>query len=115
MTPGGFKTTISAGERPQTYALENAATGTGKHDILLNIHALLPDLCTDMILVTATDTRTRRGTVDKSIRLHTQFSNCTWPAVPSKSFYFFLSNLEPLLGAWEVLKCGAVEGWKKSV
>jgi hypothetical protein len=26
----GFKTTISAGERPQTYALDRAATGTGK-------------------------------------------------------------------------------------
>jgi len=26
----GFETTISAGERPQTYTLERAATGTGK-------------------------------------------------------------------------------------
>ena len=25
----GFETTISAGERPQTYALDRAATGTG--------------------------------------------------------------------------------------
>jgi hypothetical protein len=25
----GFEPTISAGERPQTYALERAATGTG--------------------------------------------------------------------------------------
>jgi len=29
MPPVGFETTISAGERPQTYALERAATGTG--------------------------------------------------------------------------------------
>ena len=28
--PAGFEPTISAGERPQTYALERAATGTGK-------------------------------------------------------------------------------------
>jgi len=28
MTPLGFETTISAGERPQTYALDRAATGT---------------------------------------------------------------------------------------
>jgi len=28
MTPVGFETTISAGERPQTYALGRAATGT---------------------------------------------------------------------------------------
>jgi hypothetical protein len=31
--PVGFKTTISAGERPQTYALDSAATGTS-HKIL---------------------------------------------------------------------------------
>jgi len=27
----GFEPTISAGERPQTYALDRAATGTGVH------------------------------------------------------------------------------------
>jgi hypothetical protein len=29
MPPVGFETTISAGERPQTYALDRATTGTG--------------------------------------------------------------------------------------
>jgi hypothetical protein len=29
MPPVGFKPTISVGERPQTYALERAATGIG--------------------------------------------------------------------------------------
>ena len=29
MLPVGFERTISAGERPQTYALDRAATGTG--------------------------------------------------------------------------------------
>jgi len=29
MPPVGFKPTVSAGERPQTYALDRAATGTG--------------------------------------------------------------------------------------
>jgi hypothetical protein len=29
MPPVGFEPTISAGERPQTYALERAATGNG--------------------------------------------------------------------------------------
>ena len=29
MPPVGFETTISAGERPQTYALDRAVTGTG--------------------------------------------------------------------------------------
>ena len=31
MPPVGFEPTISAGERPQTYALDRAATGTGNH------------------------------------------------------------------------------------
>ena len=31
MPPVGFEPTISAGERPQTYALDRAATGTGIH------------------------------------------------------------------------------------
>jgi len=30
MTTVGFEPTISAGERPQTYALDRAATGIGK-------------------------------------------------------------------------------------
>jgi len=29
MPPVGFETTISAGERPQTYALNRVTTGTG--------------------------------------------------------------------------------------
>jgi len=29
MPPAGFDPTIPAGERPQTYALDGAATGTG--------------------------------------------------------------------------------------
>ena len=40
MPPVGFEPTISAGERPQTYALDRAATGTGflmfiKYQIML--------------------------------------------------------------------------------
>ena len=30
MPPVGFEPTISTGERPQTYALDRAATGTGQ-------------------------------------------------------------------------------------
>ena len=33
MTPVGFKPTISEGERPQTYALDRAATGTGNYNM----------------------------------------------------------------------------------
>ena len=35
MLPVGFEPTISAGERPQTYALDRAATGTGLIESLL--------------------------------------------------------------------------------
>ena len=35
MPPVGFEPTISAGERPQTYALDCAATGAGKWWTLL--------------------------------------------------------------------------------
>ena len=35
MPPVGFEPTISAGERPQTYVLDHAATGTGSfHDYI---------------------------------------------------------------------------------
>ena len=35
MPPVGFEPTISAGERPHTYALDRAATGTGRRPLLL--------------------------------------------------------------------------------
>jgi hypothetical protein len=37
MPPVGFELTISAGERPQTDALERAATGTGLFEYYMNI------------------------------------------------------------------------------
>ena len=38
MPPVGFEPTISAGKRPQTYALDGAATGTGPIDVYKNIY-----------------------------------------------------------------------------
>jgi len=35
MLPVGFEPTVSAGERPQTYALDRAATGTGSTVVLV--------------------------------------------------------------------------------
>jgi len=44
MHPAGFKPTISAGEQPQTYALDRAATETG----FTNIYVVCPKIkCTD--------------------------------------------------------------------
>jgi hypothetical protein len=40
MPPVGFKPTISAGERPQTVALDRAATGTGENPHLLHENPL---------------------------------------------------------------------------
>ena len=37
MTPVGFEPTIPAGERPKTYALDRAATGTGISVFLGNL------------------------------------------------------------------------------
>ena len=55
MPPVGFEPTISAGERPQTYALERAATGTGqiltltaqKRKVNLPLNAVTQALCTE--------------------------------------------------------------------
>jgi hypothetical protein len=53
MTPVGFEPTISAGERPQTYALDRAASGTGRtvsrmvyytHKYLISGHVPLSDI-----------------------------------------------------------------------
>jgi len=43
MTPAVFEPTISAGKRPQTYALDRAAIGTGKlvHLVGFNIQTSL--------------------------------------------------------------------------
>ena len=38
MPPVGFEPTIAAGERPQTYALDRAATGTGLHTQISHIN-----------------------------------------------------------------------------
>ena len=38
MPPLGFEPTISAGERPQTYALDRSATGTGLVDFTVEIY-----------------------------------------------------------------------------
>jgi hypothetical protein len=37
MPPVGLEPTISAGERPKTYALDRAATGTGVIIVIINI------------------------------------------------------------------------------
>ena len=46
----GFEPTISAGERPQTYALDRAATGTGK----IQFHTVLEYSSVNVMLGRAT-------------------------------------------------------------
>ena len=43
MPPVGFEPTISAGKRPQTYALDRAATGTGFYILLHNLNDVSED------------------------------------------------------------------------
>ena len=47
MPPVGFELTISAGERPQTYALDRAATGTGcTHKLkVVNLQVFVAFVC----------------------------------------------------------------------
>jgi len=46
MPPVGLELTIAVGERPQTYALDSAATGTGFRDITINpLNAELNPIC----------------------------------------------------------------------
>ena len=40
MPPVGFEPTISAGERPQTYGLDRAATGTGDRILLGKVNIM---------------------------------------------------------------------------
>ena len=52
MPPVGFERTISGGERPQTYALDRAATGTGKYLVITVAKTLFmsrnkPEKCFD--------------------------------------------------------------------
>ena len=46
MPPAGLEPTISAGERPQTYALDRAATGTGTTDanIIFKVESVLKQI-----------------------------------------------------------------------
>ena len=45
MPPVGFEPTVSAGERPKTYALDRAANGTGQYAMVVTIYV------TDVLLL----------------------------------------------------------------
>ena len=48
----GFEPTISVGERPKTYALDRAATGTGKITTIKRINVLLQKLINPQLVKT---------------------------------------------------------------
>ena len=50
MPPVGFEPMISAGERPQTYALDSAGTGTGRMQYIINIICVLTIINSCVIL-----------------------------------------------------------------
>ena len=45
MPPAGFESAIPAGERPQTYALDGAATGIGYKEYSLKVKDVSKDNC----------------------------------------------------------------------
>ena len=49
MPPVGFEPTISAGERPQTYALDRAATETGR--FVASNYYLLKHVSSDLAII----------------------------------------------------------------
>jgi len=67
MPPVGFEPTISADERPQTYVLDRAATGTGNfmpvsiENTFLNIQMIFETFCNN-IRFAQTHERTFQGT-----------------------------------------------------
>ena len=67
MPPVGFEPTISAGERPQTYASDRAATGTGS----------MPECTGEMILSSCTlDAESDQPTT--TTETVGQGSDCVW-------------------------------------
>jgi hypothetical protein len=44
MPPVGFEPTISAGERPKTYALDCKITGTGSLNVVVKINLIFPGI-----------------------------------------------------------------------
>jgi len=62
MPPVGFETTMSAGERPQTYTLDRAATGTGRlHHLIQYYDKVFPRDVPSLkaVLIQFEDTRMR--------------------------------------------------------
>jgi hypothetical protein len=57
MHPVGFETTISAGERPQTYALNRAATGIGSHVVESFIKEKQPKVIEKVMVTLVTSLR----------------------------------------------------------
>jgi hypothetical protein len=69
----GFDPTISAGERPQTYALDRAATGTGHKGIIQMLFAVT-NLDTGLQLYKVQRAlRQTEGNTNESIKYHKKF------------------------------------------
>ena len=108
MPPGGFEPRISAGERPQTYALDNAATGIGITRFNIHKSYVLPtqsfvgiseqtaiiSLYSINRLVFITETKcvycaVRTG----NIHICHQFNNQQFYVLPTRCIYVFCVDL----------------------
>ena len=71
MPPVGFEPTISAGERPQTHALDRAATGTGRTDfVAMGNTRLLMVHWTPRVAYCETCTNTKKNMQNFSFKFH---------------------------------------------
>ena len=74
MLPVGIEPTISAGERPQTYALDRAATGTGNYWVCVKIIKQLLTILNITIQIGLT-------VLWNNFAIFWQITCITWPAV----------------------------------
>ena len=99
MSPVGFEPTISAGEQPQTYALDRVATGTGKWGVTIRILQLCSvclslTLCV-MYLVTLYNSRSHfEIAVDPLIKWLKRWSvhNTRCPVLPHDVYIYDLKG-----------------------
>ena len=75
MPPAGFEPTISAGERPQTYALDRAATGIGNCNTVVLYYYDLMEPPSYMRSVVDRNVVMRRTSVTVSVTVSKLFEN----------------------------------------
>jgi hypothetical protein len=111
MPPVGFEPTISAGERPQTYALDRAVTGTFITSIALKLHykCIRPFKCIGVTLFFVLDFHTHAGIPRLTILhiLYTLKQTRTPPPTTRKNRNLpvlrFMPSQQPLIYCYNII------------